>query len=80
VLDPKALRPGRNVVAIYAKLLCEAEKKEQRVQCPRQDRSRVQVVGPAPAWERSVFHGLAQVIVQFTEETGEIRWRLRLRD
>lgn len=33
----------------------------------------IQVIVPAPQWKRSVFNGLAQVIVQSTREAGDIK-------
>jgi beta-galactosidase len=32
----------------------------------------IQILTPAPIWKRTLFSGLAQVIVQSTGETGEI--------
>jgi beta-galactosidase len=73
VLNAKMLRPGRNVVAVYAKRYSDEHKKLQSFQWGVAGPAAVQVVTPAPAWQRSVFHGLAQVIVESTGEAGEIR-------
>jgi beta-galactosidase len=72
-LDRKMLRPGRNVVAVYVKRYTDEHKKLQSFQWGVTGPAAVQVVTPAPGWQRSVFHGLAQVIVESTGEAGEIR-------
>jgi beta-galactosidase len=72
-LDRAALRPGRNVVAIYATRFSDANKKRQAFKWNATGPAAVQVTLPAPQWKRSVFNGLAQVIVQSTRQPGEIR-------
>jgi beta-galactosidase len=72
-LDRKMLRPGRNVVAVYVKRYTDEHKKLQSFQWGVTGPAAVQVVTPAPGWQRSVFHGLAQLIVESTGEAGEIR-------
>ncbi len=74
-LTPDLLRTGTNVVAIIA--------------TPRQERNRgegnrdagspavIKIVTPPGEWKRSVFNGLAQVIVQSTKEPGEIKLTAR---
>jgi len=71
-LDPAQLKPGQNVVAIYATRL-EAHKKQQAFNWNGPGPAAVQQIQPAPAWQRSAFHGLAQVLIQSTPEPGEIR-------
>ena len=68
-LAADALRPGKNVVAIAAESL-----RENR---GRQDGGHgspglVRVTIPSAPWKRSLFSGLAQVIVQSTGQPGEI--------
>ena len=68
-LPADALRPGKNVVAIAAESL-----RENR---GRQDGGHgspglVRVTIPPAPWKRSLFSGLAQVIVQSTGQHGEI--------
>ena len=74
-LTPELLRTGTNVLAIIA--------------TPRQERNRgegnrnagspvvVKIVTPPGEWKRSVFNGLAQVIVQSSKEPGEIKLTAR---
>jgi beta-galactosidase len=73
VLDRSMLQPGRNVVALYVTRFSEANKKMQLFRWDGAGPAAVQVVTPAASWKRSVFNGLAQVIVQSTAEAGEIR-------
>jgi beta-galactosidase len=72
VLEPGVLLPGRNVVAIVATRFSDQQKKAQLFQWDVAGPAAVQVVTPPPAWKRSVFNGLAQVIVQSTAEAGAI--------
>jgi beta-galactosidase len=73
VLDRSVLQAGRNVVAMYVTRFSEANKKMQLFRWDGAGPAAVQVVTPAAPWKRSVFNGLAQVIVQSTRESGEIR-------
>jgi beta-galactosidase len=72
-LDRGFLRPGRNVVTIYATRFSDANKRMQLFEWNGPGPAAVQVVAPPEQWKRSVFNGLAQVIVQSTREAGEIR-------
>jgi beta-galactosidase len=72
-LDPSLLRAGRNVVALYVARFSEANKSIQAFRWDEFGPAEVQAVLPAPQWKRSVFNGLAQVIVQSQAEAGEIR-------
>jgi len=67
----KALRPGDNVIAVG--VLNESGKGGLNADV------NVEVIGKpvAPAWSRSAFNGLAQVIVQSTKEPGEIQLTAR---
>jgi beta-galactosidase len=69
-LDPSLLQPGRNVVTIFATRF--ADKGAQAFHWSGPGPAAVQIVTPAPQWKRSVFNGLAQVIVQSTAQAGEI--------
>jgi beta-galactosidase len=71
-LTPAILREGRNVITVYATRLTPAEKKMQAFHWNGPGPAAVQFTAPAAPWQRSVFHGLAQVIVQSTGQAGEI--------
>jgi beta-galactosidase len=71
-LTPAILREGRNVITVYATRFTPAEKKMQAFHWNGPGHAAVQFTVPAPPWQRSVFHGLAQVIVQSTGQAGEI--------
>lgn len=71
-LNSNLLLPGRNVVAIVATRLTPEQKRQQLFQWDVAGPGAVQVIQPAPEWKRSVFNGLAQVIVQSTTEAGSI--------
>jgi beta-galactosidase len=69
-LDRALLQPDRNVVVIFSTRF--ANKADQLFHWNGHGPAAVQVVTPAPHWKRSVFNGLAQIIVQSTAEAGEI--------
>ncbi len=71
-LDSSLLHAGRNVVVLYVTRFSEANKRMQAFQWDGPGPAAVQVVMPPPQWKRSVFNGLAQVIVQSKREGGEI--------
>ncbi|HEY0785784.1 MAG TPA: beta-galactosidase GalA [Acidobacteriaceae bacterium] len=73
MLDPAMLHPGRNVVTIYATRFAPASRGMQGFQWGRTGPAAVRMVTPAPTWQRSVFHGLAEVIVQSGQGAGRIR-------
>ena len=62
------LHPGRNVYAVTGQRF----RKQHQWDVPNTDPGVVQVVEPAPAWVRSAFNGLAQVIIQSSDQPGEI--------
>jgi beta-galactosidase len=64
-LASDALRPGRNVLAVVAVPRAEGARLKGNPVVVRA------TVPPSP-WKRSVFNGLAQVIVQSTPQPGEI--------
>ena len=70
-LDRSELLPGRNVVTIFSTRF--ADEKSQSFHWNSTGPAALQIVKPAPQWRRSVFNGLAQVIVQSTAEAGEIK-------
>jgi beta-galactosidase len=70
-LDRDLLVPGRNVVTIFSTRF--AKKGDQLFHWDGPGPAAIQIVTPAPQWKRSVFNGLAQVIVQSTQQTGEIK-------
>jgi beta-galactosidase len=72
-LDHSFLRPGRNIVAMYVTRFSEANKRMQLFRWDGPGPAALQIVTPPAQWERSVFNGLAQVVVQSTREAGEIR-------
>ena len=71
-LDRSLLEAGRNVVTLYATRFSEPNKKLQSFRWDGPGPAAIQVLAPAPQWKRSVFNGLAQVIVQSKREAGEI--------
>jgi beta-galactosidase len=72
-LDPGVSRPGRNVVALFVTRFSDANRRMQLFQWDGPGPAAVQVVTRAAQWKRSVFNGLAQVIVQAGGDPGAIR-------
>lgn len=68
VIDHSILKKGRNIYAIVGPPLVKRNQWEEL----NTDPGLVRVVTPAPAWKRSAFNGLAQVIVQSTQKPGDI--------
>ena len=68
VLDKSILKPGRNVIAILATPI----PKQHDWDNVNTDPGLIQLVKSAEPWKRKLFNGLAQVIVQTTNEPGEI--------
>lgn len=68
VLDKTNLRAGKNTIAIVATPLIYKYKWGTVNTNP----GTIQILTPAPTWKRTLFSGLAQVIVQSTGEAGEI--------
>jgi beta-galactosidase len=71
-LNRAVLRPGKNVVAIVATPVRSGLGEEQSFRWGEFGPGAIQVVVPGSQWKRSVFNGLAQVIVQSTQQAGEI--------
>jgi beta-galactosidase len=70
-LDRVFLQPDRNVVVIFSTRF--ANSGDQLFHWSGFGPAAVQVVAPALQWKRSVFNGLAQIIVQSTAVAGEIK-------
>jgi beta-galactosidase len=68
ILDKTNLRAGKNTIVIVAEPLLYKYKWGTVNTNP----GTIQILTPAPTWKRTLFSGLAQVIVQSTGETGEI--------
>lgn len=68
VLDHAVLRPGKNIYAVVGIQLAKKSQWEEL----NTDPGIIQVIAPMPTWKRSVFNGLAQVIVQSTRQPGKI--------
>jgi beta-galactosidase len=71
-LGADLLVPGKNVVAIYAERFSEEGKKAQAFRWSDGGPAVVKVTVPPAPWRRSLFNGLAEVIVQSTDRAGEI--------
>ena len=67
-LNNSILKPGQNVYAAIGTPLV----KRHRYEDLNIDPGIIQIITPEPTWKRSVFNGLAQVIVQSTKESGKI--------
>ena len=71
--DPAALRSGKNIIAIIATPLAGGRGGRGGQAGPgRGSPAVIQAVTKAGDWKRSLFGGLAQVIVQSTGQPGEI--------
>lgn len=67
-LNHNHLKPGKNVLVYKGKALYKRTQWEDL----NTDPGLIQVVKPASPWKRKVFNGLAQIIIQSTEEAGTI--------
>lgn len=67
-LDHSVLLPGKNIYAVVGTQLAKRSQWEELNTNP----GIIQVIAPMPIWKRSVFNGLAQVIVQSAQQSGEI--------
>jgi len=67
-LGHKIITPGRNVYAVVGKRF----RKTYRWDEPNTDPGLVQTIAPPLQWKRSVFNGLAQIIVQSTRQSGDL--------
>jgi beta-galactosidase len=71
-IPAEALRPGKNVIAILATPAANRDRKHDDERKKAGSPARIRVTVPAGEWKRSLFSGLAQVIVQSTGQPGEI--------
>jgi beta-galactosidase len=69
--ESSLFRPGTNVIAIVATPI-QGGQKGNRERRGIGNPAVVKIVTPTEDWKRSVFNGLAQVIVQSTQQSGEI--------
>lgn len=67
-LSQNIVTPGKNLYAIIGPPLVKRHQWEEL----NTDPGIIQVATPTPPWRRSVFNGLAQVIVQSTKEAGKM--------
>jgi beta-galactosidase len=70
-LDHAIIARGRNEYAVVGQRI----KKRQQWDEPNTDPGLVQTISPSPQWQRSLFNGLAQVIVQSTKQPGDLTLR-----
>ncbi len=68
LLKKNFLRPGKNIIAFVGQRF----RKKHEYDEPNTDPGLIQVWNPAPLWQRKLFNGWAQVIIQSTGDTGEI--------
>jgi len=67
-LDLSTLQKGKNEYVVVGKRF----KKRSEWDEPNTNPGIIQVVQPADSWKRKAFNGLAQVIIQSTQQPGEI--------
>jgi beta-galactosidase len=67
-LDHKIIKSGKNEYAVVGQRF----RKKQQWDEPNTDPGLVQTISPSPQWKRSVFNGLAQVIIQSLKKPGEL--------
>jgi beta-galactosidase len=67
-LEHSILRQGRNVYAVTGQRF----RKKHQWDEPNTDPGLVQTIDPPHRWERRLFNGLAQLIVQSTKQPGEL--------
>ena len=68
-LDPATIQKGKNEYVVVGKRF----KKRSEWDEPNTNPGVVQVIVPAESWKRKAFNGLAQVIVQSSKQSGEIK-------
>lgn len=67
-LDKKILHSGKNSIAIIAEPLL----KKYKWDVVNQNPGTIQIIAKAENYKRKLFNGLAEIIIQTTDETGEI--------
>jgi beta-galactosidase len=68
-LDHTIVAPGKNTYAVTGQRL----RKRHQWDEPNTDPGLVQIVVPPAQWKRKLFNGLAQVIVQSSKQSGDLR-------
>ncbi|MFC2138410.1 beta-galactosidase GalA [Bacteroidota bacterium] len=68
VIDLNILKEGKNDYAVVG----ERFRLQHQWDEPNKDPGVIQVINPVDKWKRKTFNGLAQVIIQSTNEPGEI--------
>jgi beta-galactosidase len=71
-LPAGALRPGKNIIAIVNEMRAGGRGNRGGRGANQGSPGLIRVTTPAGSWKRSLFSGLAQVIVQSTGQPGEI--------
>jgi beta-galactosidase len=66
LLDHTLIKPGKNVFAVTGQRFRKTHQWDE----PNTDPGLVQIISPALPWERKLFCGLAQVIIQSTRQSG----------
>jgi beta-galactosidase len=67
-LDHKIINPGKNEYAVVGQRF----RKRHQWDEPNTDPGLVQTISPSLQWKRSLFNGLAQLMVQSTKQSGEL--------
>ena len=68
LLDHQIIKPGRNEYAVTGQKFRNRNQWDE----PNTDAGLVQIVVPSAQWKRSLFNGLAQIIVQSTKQPGNL--------
>ncbi|HEX7585675.1 MAG TPA: DUF4982 domain-containing protein, partial [Prolixibacteraceae bacterium] len=68
-LNPATIQKGKNEYVVVGKRF----RKKSEWDEPNTNPGVIQVVVPAETWKRKAFNGLAQVIIQTTKQSGEIK-------
>jgi len=67
-LDHKIIKPGKNDYAVTGQRFRNKSQWDE----PNSDPGLIQIIIPSAQWKRSLFNGLAQVIVQSTKQSGDL--------
>jgi len=67
-LDHKIIKPGKNEYAVTGQRFRNRNQWDE----PNTDAGLIQVVVPSSQWQRSLFNGMAEVIVQSTKQPGDL--------
>jgi len=69
LLDHKILKKGKNEYSVVGMKI----KRPNQWEYPNRDPGLIQVIYPAKQWNRNIFNGLAQILVQSTKTAGTIK-------